>query len=127
VHDIPKATVAIVEDDESVREAIEGWINVVGFRARAFASAPDFLASPDIKDIVCLVADINMPTMTGIELHRRLADLGYAIPTILITAFPDEAVCARALADGVICYLVKPFDDEDLLRCIRLAIGDPSG
>jgi FixJ family two-component response regulator len=89
--------------------------------------ALDFLASPDIADIACLVADINMPTMTGIELHRRLADLGYAIPTILITAFPDESVRARALADGVTCYLVKPFDDEDLLRCIRLAIGDPSG
>ena len=68
-----------------------------------------------------------MPAMTGIELHRRLADLGYGIPTILITAFPDESVRARALTDGVICYLVKPFDDEDLLRCIRLAIGDPSG
>jgi len=96
----------------------------LGFGARTFSSAADFLASPGIEDTSCMVVDINMPHMTGVELHRRLIELGYAIPTILITAYPDEDVRARVLADGVIGYLVKPFDDEDLLHCIRLALGD---
>ena len=83
------------------------------FKAQTFPSAADFLDSSRIENTSCLVADINMPHMTGVELHRRLLDLGYAIPTILITAYPDDEVRARALADGVICYLVKPFDEED--------------
>ena len=99
----------------------------LGFGARTFSSAADFLASPCIEDTSCMVVDINMPDMTGIELHRRLIDRGYAIPTILITAYPDEAVRKRVLADGVVCYLVKPFDDEDLLHCIRMALGDSDG
>ena len=98
----------------------------LGFGARTFSSAADFLASPGVEDTSCMVVDINMPHMTGIELHRRLIELGYAIPTILITAYPDEDTRARALADGAICYLVKPFDDEDLLHCIRSALASIS-
>jgi FixJ family two-component response regulator len=113
-----------VDDDESVREATEARMKSLGFVARTFSSAVEFLASSGIEDTSCMVLDINMPHMTGVELHRRLMDLGYAIPTILITAYPDEEVRARVLADGIICYLVKPFDDEDLLHCIRLALGD---
>jgi FixJ family two-component response regulator len=115
--------ISIVDDDESIREATEARMKSLGFGARTFSSALDFLASPGIEDTSCMVADIHMPQMTGVELHRRLIDLGYAIPTILITAYPDEDVRARALADGVICYLVKPFEDEDLLHCIHLALG----
>lgn len=119
--------ISIVDDDESVREATEARMKSLGFGARTFSSAADFLASPGIEDTSCMVVDIHMPHMTGVELHRRLIDLGYAIPTILITAYPDEGVRARALAEGVICYLVKPFDDEDLLHCVRLALGDQAG
>ena len=99
----------------------------LGFGTRTFSSAVEFLASSGIEDTSCMVVDVNMPHMTGVELYGRLIGLGYAIPTILITAYPDEAVRARALADGVICYLVKPFDDEDLLHCIRMALGDSDG
>ena len=115
---------SIVDDDESVREATEAQIRSLGFNARTFASAVDFLTSSHIKDTSCIVADIQMPHMTGVELHRRLVDLGHVIPTILITAYPDDEMRARALANGVKCYLVKPFDEEDLLECVRLALGD---
>lgn len=118
-----KPLISIVEDDESVREATEAQMRSLGFNAQTFPSATDFLASPDIENTSCLIADINMPHMTGVELHRRLLDLGYAIQTILITAYPNDEVRARAMADGVICYLVKPFDEEELLRCVRLALG----
>jgi CheY-like chemotaxis protein len=74
-----------------------------------------------------MVADIHMPHMTGVELYRRLVDLGYEIPTILITAYPNDKVRARALAEGVICYLVKPFDDEELVRCVRYALSNDTG
>jgi FixJ family two-component response regulator len=117
----------IVDDDESVREATEARMKSLGFRAQTFSSAADFLASPGIETTSCLVADINMPHMTGVELYRRLGDLGYVIPTILITAYPDDEVRARALADGVKCYLVKPFDDEDLIQGLRSALGEESG
>lgn len=122
--DNPTRIISVVDDDESVREATEAWVRSLGFGTRTFSSAVDLLASPGIEDIACVVVDINMPHMTGLELHRRLIGLGYAIPTILITAYPDEEMRARALADGVICYLVKPFDDEDLLHCFRLALGE---
>lgn len=122
-----KPMISIVDDDESVREATEAQMQSLGFRAQKFPSAADFLASSRIEDTSCLVADFNMPHMTGVDLHRRLLDLGYAIPTILITAYPDDEVRARALADGVICYLVKPFDEDELLQCVRLALGDKVG
>jgi FixJ family two-component response regulator len=124
VPDKLKPMISIVDDDESVREATEAQMKSLGFDAQTFASAADFLASPNIGKTSCLVADIHMPHMTGVELHRRLRDSGYAIPTVLITAYPDDDVRERALADGVKCYLVKPFDEEDLLRCVRLALSD---
>lgn len=93
-----------------------------GYTVEAFPSAADFLVFPRLDETGCLIADVHMPAMTGVELHRRLVEAGRAIPTILITAFPDNAVRARALADGVVCYLTKPFDDEDLIRCVRTAI-----
>lgn len=114
-----RARIAIVDDDESVREAITGLLRSLGLSVDAFPSAIEFLSFPAIKDISCLIADIHMPRMTGVELHRRLGELGYAVPTILITAYPDDAVRARALADGVICYLGKPFDDNALIACVN--------
>ncbi len=96
----------------------------LGFGARTFCSAADFLASPGIEETSCMVVDVNMPHMTGIELRRRLVDLGYTIPTIFITAYPDEEIRAQGLAEGAVCYLIKPFEDEDLLHCISLALGE---
>jgi FixJ family two-component response regulator len=82
----------------------------------------DFLGSPNLRDTRCLIADVNMPGMSGIELYRRLAELDYSGSTILITAYPDDSIRTRALADGVVCYLSKPFDEDVLLRCVRAAL-----
>lgn len=120
-----KTLISIVDDDESVREAIAGLIDWLGFKVEMFASAIDFLASPSIADSACVIADVQMPHMTGIELHKRLTEIGYAIPTILITAYPSEAVRQRVLADGVICYLSKPLDKDTLIECIRSTLDQP--
>jgi FixJ family two-component response regulator len=82
----------------------------------------EFLASADVRTTSCMIADVHMPHMTGIELYRRLLEQGHAIPTILITAYPNDGVRDRALADGVICYLTKPFDDNALIGCVQSAL-----
>jgi FixJ family two-component response regulator len=116
------ALISIIDDDQSVREALQDLIDSLGFRVHAFPSAIEFLASTDIRTTSCMIADVHMPHMTGIELHRRLTELGHPIPTILITAYPNDGVRDRALADGVICYLTKPFDDNALIGCVQSAL-----
>jgi FixJ family two-component response regulator len=93
-----------------------------GYNVETFASAADFLASPRVTESACLIADVHMPVMTGIELYRRLIEAGNTIPTILVTAYPNDADRADALKNGVICYLRKPVDDEHLIRCLREAL-----
>jgi FixJ family two-component response regulator len=117
-----KTLISIVDDDEGFREALHALMTSMGFTVEAFASALDFLARTNIRDTSCLIVDVHMPRMTGIELHRRLVGSGYAIPTILITAYPDESVRVRAMADGVIGYLTKPCDSDELLRCVSIAL-----
>ena len=120
---MPKASlVSVVEDDQFFRESMKRLIRSLGYSVEAFPSAADFLASPRLGETACLIADVNMPAMTGLELHRRLIDAGYAIPTILATAYPDDDVRARALDDGVVCYLRKPVDEKHLMRCLRAAL-----
>ena len=97
-------------------------MTALGYTVEAFPSAADFLASPLLTATACLVTDVQMPGMTGVELHRHLIDAGYAIPTILVTAYPNEVVRRRALKDGVVCYLGKPVDDDHLERCLRSAL-----
>ena len=116
------ALISIVDDDESVREAVEGLIESLGFRVNAFSCAMDFRASPAVADTACVIADVHMPQMSGWELYQRLAAQGRDIPTILITAYPNEAVRARALSEGVIGYLIKPFNDDALIECVRSAL-----
>ena len=116
------ALISIIDDDEAVREAMEGLMKSLGFTVEVFASAVDFLAYSNVRDTSCLIVDVHMPQMTGIELHRRLVESGHAIPTILITAYPDDSVRARALADGVLCYLTKPCDEDALLGCVWSAL-----
>ena len=98
-----------------------------GYTVEAFPSAADFLASPRLVETGCLIADVHMPRMTGLELHRHLIEMGHAIPTILVTAYPDIDVRTRALTDGVVCYLRKPVDENHLMRCLRAALqsGEP--
>ena len=114
--------ISVVDDDESMREAIRGLMKSLGYTAVAFASAEDFLSSRQVPRTSCLIADVQMPGMTGLELHRHLVALGEAIPTILITAYPDDGARARALRDGIVCYLSKPFDENDLLTCISSSL-----
>jgi FixJ family two-component response regulator len=115
--------ISIVDDDESVREGLSDLFRAMGFLPVLFSRAADFLNSDQIDHTRCLVADVQMPEMSGIELHRRLSQSGRIIPTILITAYPDERDRLNALQAGVHCYLVKPYDHEELLACIGSAIG----
>jgi FixJ family two-component response regulator len=114
--------ISIVEDDQPFLESMRKLVRSLGYTVAAFPSAADFLASPLLPETACLVTDVQMPGMTGIELHRNLIEAGYAIPTILVTAYPDEAVRNRALKNGVVCYVSKPVDDEHLERCLRSAL-----
>ena len=114
--------ISIVDDDQPFRESMRKLVTLLGYTVEAFSSAADFLASRLLPETACLITDINMPGMTGIELHRHLVNAGYAIPTILVTAYPDEVVRDRVLKDGVVCYLSKPVDDAHLERCLRSAL-----
>jgi FixJ family two-component response regulator len=122
-----RALISIVDDDQSFRESMRELLMLLGYSVEAFPSAADFLASRLLPETACLVADVQMPGMTGVELHRHLVHAGHAIPTILVTAYPDEAVRDQALRDGVVGFLSKPVDDDHLDRCLRstLQSGTP--
>jgi FixJ family two-component response regulator len=94
----------------------------LGYNVETFSSAANFLASPRLIETTCLVADVHMPAMTGIELYNHLIEAGYTIPTIFVTAYPDDVERVCALDDGVICYLRKPVDEQHLVRCLRAAL-----
>lgn len=117
-----RSLVSVVEDDQFFRESMRRLMRSLGHRVEAFASAADFLASPRLGETACLIADVNMPVMTGVELYRQLMDLGHAIPTILVTAYADDDVESRALKDGVLCYLRKPVDEKHLEQCLLAAL-----
>jgi FixJ family two-component response regulator len=114
--------ISIVDDDESVREATRGLMMSLGYTAAAFPTAEDFLQSSEVRQTSCLIADVNMPGMSGLDLHRHLSAAGTPLPTILITAYPDDKIRQGALNAGVICYLSKPFDEGDLLSCLSTAL-----
>jgi FixJ family two-component response regulator len=114
--------ISIIDDDEQYREAIADLMQAMGFTIETFPSAVDFLASPNVRRTSCLIVDVHMPRMTGTELHSHLVGSGYDIPTILITAYPDDSARTRALDQGVVCYLSKPLDVEALLGCVRSAL-----
>jgi FixJ family two-component response regulator len=117
-----KPVISIVDDDNSVREGTVDLVKAMGFVAEAFPSAENFLNSKRLHNTSCLITDVRMPGMTGFELHNRLVSSGNVIPTILITAFPNDKDQARAQQAGVFCYLSKPFSEDDLLACIRSAL-----
>jgi FixJ family two-component response regulator len=117
-----KPLISIVDDDDAVREGTMDLVRAMGFIAEAFQRAEDFLTFSRLHRTSCLIADVRMPGMTGLELHDRLVRSGAVVPTILITAFPEDRDRAHALQAGVVCYLSKPFDEVDLLVCIHLAL-----
>jgi FixJ family two-component response regulator len=114
--------VAIIDDNELVRIALEGLMKSVGFPALAFAHAEEFLASDSKHDTACLIVDIRLPGMSGLELQSKLNAERYRIPTIFITAHGDEIVRMQALRAGAVEFLTKPFDDEALLQSVRAAL-----
>jgi CheY-like chemotaxis protein len=114
--------VAIIDDNELVRTALGGLLKSVGFPALAFAHAEEFLASDRKHDTACLIADIHLPGMSGLELQSKLNAEHYRIPTIFITAHGDEEVRMQALRAGAVEFLTKPVDDEALLESVRAAL-----
>jgi FixJ family two-component response regulator len=116
--------VAIVDDDDSVRSALQGLMKEAGLPVLAFASAEEFLQSAKQRQIACLIADIRMPGMSGLELQARLNIERQRIPIIFITAHGDEDMRLRALRAGAVEFLAKPFDDEVLLSSVRAALNN---
>ena len=124
-----RQVIAIVDDDALIRDTLKDLLESAGYSSAVFASAQGFLKSKRLARFACLITDMRMPGTTGIELYQKLVDAGLAIPTILITAYPDDMARNRALKDGVVCYLSKPVDDHHLERCLRSALesGGPTG
>lgn len=114
--------VAIVDDDDLMRTALQGLMKAVGWPAQAFASAEEFLKSGQQSETACLIADIRMPGMSGLELQARLNAEHCRIPTIFITAHGDAKMRMQALRAGAVEFLAKPFDDEALLESVRAAL-----
>jgi FixJ family two-component response regulator len=115
--------ISIVDDDESVREAIESLIKSVGLGAQIFASAEDFLNSNGIEETSCLILDMRMPGMSGLELQRRLSADGYQIPIIFISAHSDDQIRGQALGAGAVDFLFKPFSEQALVDAVHEALG----
>jgi FixJ family two-component response regulator len=114
--------ISIVDDDESVREATQCLVRSLGYVTATFASADEFLDSERLHDSSCLITDVQMPGINGLELHRCLIERGCRIPVIFITAFPEEKTRSRALAAGACGFLKKPFDDQSLIDCLERAL-----
>lgn len=114
--------VAIVDDDDSMRSALLGMLRVVGLPARGFSSAEEFLESGQQHDIACLIADIRMPGMSGIELQAKLNADRCRVPIIFLTAHGDEKMRMQALRAGAVEFMSKPFDEEALLESVRAAL-----
>jgi FixJ family two-component response regulator len=111
--------ISIVDDDQSVGEAIKGLMKAVGFDAEVFTSAEDFLGSDRLPKTTCVIADVQMPGLSGLDLQGRLIAKGHQIPVILITAYASGRAQKGALEAGAVCLLTKPFSEEELLACIR--------
>jgi FixJ family two-component response regulator len=115
--------VTIVDDDEFMRNALQGLMKAVGFSAQAFASAEEFLNSGQQQNTACLIADIRMPGMSGLDLQARLNAEHRRIPTIFITAHGDTSMRMQALRAGAVEFLSKPFSDDVLLEHVRAALA----
>jgi FixJ family two-component response regulator len=116
------ALISIVDDDESVRDALWGFLRSVGFTVNVFASAEEFLNSDQLSKADCLILDVRMSGMSGIELHRQLVSSYCKIPVIFITAYEDEGMRTQALSGGAGAFLIKPFSEEALLNAIHAAL-----
>jgi FixJ family two-component response regulator len=119
--------VSVIDDDASVRTATDNLLRSLGYAVRTFVSAEEFLGSARLNDTSCVIADVQMPGMSGVDLQARLLTQGYRVPFIFMTAFPEETIRARALKAGAICFLTKPFDRLTLIRCLDTALERRAG
>ena len=119
--------IAIIDDDDSVRGAVLGVLKSIGVTARSFASAEEFLVSGLWREIACLITDIRMPGISGLELQARLAEEDCRIPIIFITAYGDARVRTQAMRGGALVFLRKPFDDKVLIESVRAALAMEPG
>ena len=116
------ALISVVDDDDSVRESLRGLLRSVTFGVEVFASAEEFLSSDRLRETDCLILDVRMPGMSGLELHRRLVSSHPCMPVIFITAHGDEELRSRVLRSGAVDYLLKPFSDDALLNAVQTAL-----
>jgi FixJ family two-component response regulator len=123
---IVKPVIAIVDDDPRVRESLESLIESAGFAAQVFACGDDFLRRGHLSETGCLITDIRMPGMDGLELQRRIRLARPELPVIFITAHHDDDLERRAFAEGAVCFVHKPFDAGELLRAAKVALGKAS-
>jgi FixJ family two-component response regulator len=114
--------ISIIDDDEFMRDAVNSLVRSLGYRAAVFSSAEDYLRSDYLRDSACVIADVQMPGMTGADLQDRLIADGLRTPMIFMTAYFDEKVRRRVLDSGAFGFLSKPFDDECLTKCINEAL-----
>lgn len=120
---VEKPSVSIVDDDIWARVGIGEFVESLGYKASMFESGRDFLESDCVGNSACVIVDLQMPDMSGLELQRQLRVLGHCMPVIFITAFPSEAYRAQALNFGAIGFLTKPVDERSLIECLGRAIG----
>jgi FixJ family two-component response regulator len=121
------SVISVVDDDVSVRVATDNLLSALGYIVHTFASADEFLRSAHFNDTSCVIADVQMPTMSGVELQALLLARGERMPFIFITAFPDESVRARVQKSRAICFLTKPFDRQSLIKCLDTALQRHAG
>jgi FixJ family two-component response regulator len=117
------SVISVVDDDESLRESLEGLLKALGYAVEVFSSAESFLGSDALAKTKCLILDVSMPGMSGPELQRELMSRGEPIPIIFITSRADEDVVSRAMADGAVACLLKPFTEDALLKAISLSLS----
>jgi FixJ family two-component response regulator len=119
---LDQSQISIVDDDQSFRDSMRRLLKSLDYSVAVFPSAAEFLASAKLNATDCLVADVQMPAMTGVELYEHLIETGHAIPTILVTAYPNDGVRERMLTLGIECYLPKPLVEAELIDCLRSAV-----
>ncbi len=121
------SVISVIDDDGSVRAATDNLLSSYGYLVHTFASAEEFLQSIHLHDSSCVIADVQMPAMSGLDLLTHMRAQGHNAPFIFITAFPEESVCDRALKAGAVWFLAKPFAAPDLIKCVETALTERRG
>jgi FixJ family two-component response regulator len=116
-------TISIIDDDVFARAGIRDFVASLGYRTLTFPSVDEFVNSGRVEETSCVISDVQMPGLSGLDLQEYLAGRGHGTPIIFLTAYPDERSRARALGAGALGFLVKPFDDKSLIQCLNAAVG----